>query len=96
MMDYIVAVAKRNQRSEVGAMSKVARICSFEDLPDWVDRKIGLSNNGSGKEYASYIIIEDGDYKVCYSDAMEPEDASFSRDLSWIVDEINRKRGREA
>lgn len=69
----------------------IASILSYEDLPDWVDKKYGLSNNGCGKEDASYIVIEDGDYKVCYSDAMEPEDASFGRDLSWIISELNRK-----
>ena len=69
----------------------IARTVSFEELPQWVD-KDNLSNNGSGKEYANYIIIEDGDYKAVYSDAMEPEDKCFFRDLDWITTEINRGR----
>ncbi len=68
----------------------IAKIVSYENLPDWT-MKDYLSNNGSGKEYATYIIIEDGDYKAVYSDAMEPEDCSFGRDLNWIVAELNRK-----
>ena len=68
---------------------KIAKIVDFDDLPAWVD-KDNLSNNRLGKEYASYIVIEDGEYKAVYSDAIEPEDACFYRDLSWIVEEINR------
>ena len=48
-----------------------------------------LSNNGSGKECASYIVIADRKGRRIYSDAMEPEDARFDRDLSWIVEELN-------
>lgn len=72
-------------------MREIARVCSYEDLPSWVDKE-NLSNNGAGKEYASYIVIEDGDYKQVYSDACEPEDKNFDRDLSWVLDEINRGR----
>ena len=68
----------------------IAKVVNFEELPGWVN-KDDLSNNGSGKEYANYIIIEDGDYKAVYSDAMEPGDKCFFRDLSWIVEEINRR-----
>ncbi len=64
-------------------------IVSYENLPNWVNRAF-LSSNGAGKENANYILIEDGDYKECYSDAMEPEDCRFTRDLSWIVGEIQR------
>lgn len=63
--------------------------CEYKDLPKWAIGQ-GLSNNGSGKEYANYILIEDGDYRICYSDAIEPEDAKFSRDLDWIVTELRR------
>lgn len=69
----------------------IAKIVSYEGLPDWVDKKY-LPNNGHGKENASYVVIEDEEYKACYSDAMEPEDSIFDRDLSWIVEEINRSR----
>jgi hypothetical protein len=29
-------------------------------------------------------VIEDQGHRVVYSDAMEPEDCKFSRDLKWI------------
>ena len=46
----------------------------------------GLSNNGCGKEYANYILVSHDDKLVFLeSDAMEPEDKSFSRNLRWIV-----------
>ena len=48
----------------------------------------GVPDNGSGKEYANYIVIEDKDGRRVYSDAMEPEDATFNRDLSWITTEL--------
>lgn len=70
----------------------IATIVSYEELPSWVDKEFGLSNNGHGKENANYIIIEDGDYRACYSDACEPEDASFGRDFYWIISELNRLR----
>lgn len=55
-----------------------------QQLPE--DVKEDMPNNGWGKEDASYIHIEwDGGTHSYYSDAMEPEDAKFSRDLSWIV-----------
>ncbi len=65
------------------------KIVSFDELPAWVNRDF-VSHNGSGAEYANYILIEDGQYRECYSDAMEPEDARFTRDLGWIVGEIKR------
>ena len=72
-------------------MKTIAKIFNYENLPEWVDRTL-LSCNGGGKEFAHYIVIEDQNYKEVYSDAMEREDACFSRDLNWIVKEI--KRGR--
>jgi len=56
-------------------------------------------DNGAGKESASYIkIIHNGDTVALYSDAMEPEDASFNRDLSWITNAIQSayELGRKA
>ena len=60
---------------------------SFEELPDWVDEN-SLSDNGCGKELATYLIVdfEDGSEKFVFSDAMESEDARFYRDLNWIKD----------
>jgi len=66
-------------------------IVNYEDLPKWVD-KDDLPNNGCGKESASYLVIEDVDYKAYYSDAMAPEDTSFNRDLSWIKEELERAK----
>lgn len=63
-------------------------ICSFLNLPDWVDED-DLPNNGGGKEYASYLLIEDEDGRRVYSDAMEPEDCRFCRDLAWIKKELD-------
>ena len=59
--------------------------CSYEDLPEEVNKEWGLSDNGSGKDCATYIIQKvDGEIISVESDAMEPEDASFGRDLGWI------------
>jgi len=51
----------------------------------------GLSNNGCGKEWASYILVSYND-KLLFleSDAMEPEDKSFERDLSWITEALKQ------
>jgi len=56
---------------------------SYEDLTD--KEKKDVPDNGSGKEYANYIkITREGKTLLLKSDAMEPEDCSFSRDLNWI------------
>ncbi len=62
-------------------------IITFGDLPS--DVAANASNNGRGKKYANYIRIdyEDGNIKY-FSDAMEGEDALFSRSLSWIKGEL--------
>jgi len=44
-----------------------------------------VPNNGYGKENANYLKITfNKEDTQIYSDAMEPEDASFARDLNWI------------
>ena len=59
-------------------------ILSYDDLTDV--QKEDMPNNGAGKECATYIKISDGHFLVALlSDAMEPEDATFDRDLSWIA-----------
>ena len=63
-------------------------ILNFEDLTH--EQQKQSSNNGSGKEYATYIKIEDVDGIRIYSDGMEPEDCTFDRDLKWIVTELNK------
>jgi len=65
---------------------KIVKLVSYEDLT--VEEQENQSNNGSGKEYANYIVIEDEKGRRIYSDAMEPEDANFNRDLSWIIEEL--------
>lgn len=54
------------------------------------DEKNEVSQNGSGAEYAGYIrMSRNGKTIHLYSDAMEPEDATFGRDLSWIAKAIH-------
>ena len=61
----------------------------FEELTD--DEQANVSNNGNGKEYAGYLrVTHDGQTILLESDAMEPEDAMFCRDLSWILDIIEK------
>ena len=66
-------------------------LLSYEDLKTHklINEKTieyGLSNNGCGKEWADYILVSYNDEVLLLeSDAMEPEDKSFSRDLSWIT-----------
>jgi len=67
-------------------MGKIVKVISFEDLTK--EEQDSAPNNGWGKEDASYILIEDSKGRRIYSDAMEPEDVRFYRDLSWIVDEL--------
>ena len=53
------------------------------------DEQEQASGNGCGKEDANYLRIKSNGVTVAlYSDAMEPEDARFSRDLGWIKDAI--------
>ena len=70
---------------------------SYDELPEQIKTDY-LSNNGCGKEYASYLIVKHNGVILRYeSDAMEPEDAKFYRDLSWIKDALieSYKLGRE-
>ncbi len=60
------------------------KIVQYEDLTQ-EDRKY-QPNNGAGKEYANYLLILYNNESIfLHSDAMEPEDASFNRDLDWIL-----------
>jgi len=70
-------------------MSKA--ICTQVDYDDLSEKEQeNQPNNGSGKEYASYLRVEFpvGDVTY-YSDAMEPEDARFYRDIGWVRPVIN-------
>jgi hypothetical protein len=55
----------------------------FDDLSD--DEQEEQPDNGCGNEDASYIAIFHGGRRVAiFSDAMEPEDCTFNRDMRWI------------
>lgn len=48
-----------------------------------------MPDNGNGKEDANHIrMTYEGKVRLLKSDAMEAEDCSFSRDLSWIIDAL--------
>ena len=60
----------------------------FEELTK--EQQDDQPNNGSGKEYANYIVVSHGGVvSSIYSDAMEPEDCSFSKDLNWVITAIS-------
>ena len=65
---------------------KTVKLLQYEDLTK--EEQEDQPENGSGKEYASYIVVEENGKKRIYSDAMEPEDTTFGRDLNWIIAEI--------
>lgn len=55
----------------------------YEELSETEQNE--ASDNGFGKEEALYIrMIYDGKTILLESDAMEPEDVTFRRDLGWI------------
>jgi len=63
------------------------KIINFDDLTE--DEKEDQPDNGCGKEYSTYIRITHGGSTIAiHSDAMEPEDCIFGRDLSWVVGAI--------
>lgn len=60
------------------------KVETFKDLSD--EEKASVPENGSGSEYAGYLRVEhNGETILLESDAMEPEDAIFYRDLSWVA-----------
>ena len=53
------------------------------------DEQENVPNNGSGKEYATYLrVLYKGESIRLESDAMEPEDTTFYRNLGWIAEAI--------
>lgn len=70
-------------------------ILDFDALPENLREPGMVSNNGCGREYANYIrVTHNGEELLFESDAMEPEDARFTRDLKWI--EVVLRRAYEA
>lgn len=62
------------------------RIVSSEELPD--EAKIFLGGI-SDTDYASYLLVyHKGELIRCESDSIEPEDATFYRDLAWVSSAI--------
>jgi hypothetical protein len=66
------------------------KIVGFKALTE--QQQENASDNGCGQENAGYLIVTDtgGEIVVFESDAMEPEDASFSRDLNWIINALQK------
>lgn len=61
-------------------------VCNYDKFTEKEQQEWCHSDNGCGKEFATYIVEKvNGKIINVNSDAMEPEDASFSRNLSWIV-----------
>ena len=64
------------------------KIVQFDELPPEID-KTSLSNNGSGAEWADYLLIyHNGKLIRWESSAMEPEDVRFTRDLRWVSEAL--------
>ena len=60
---------------------------SYHDIPEFFQDE--APDNGVGAEDANYLMVMEGDEVLqVYSDAMEPEDATFNRDLRWVSDAI--------
>jgi len=60
-------------------------ICSYEDLLE--EEKDDFYDDG----YRSYLVIDwGGGEREIYTDGMEPEDATFARDLSWIINLVEK------
>jgi len=67
----------------------IIEIQRFENLTK--EEQEQAANNGCGKEYASYLrVVHNGRLILLESDAMEPEDARFHRDLLWIKDALQK------
>ena len=65
------------------------KLFDYDNLPQEINRDF-LSNNGCGKEYANYLVLYlNGKVYSYESDAIEPEDKTFTRDLNFIQTWIN-------
>lgn len=64
-------------------------IKDYEDFTEEEQNNWCSSNNGCGKEYADYLVVKyDNEIIFVESNAIEPEDVSFHRDLCSIPDII--------
>lgn len=64
-------------------------LVSYEDLT--VDEQMNQPSNGVGKEYANYIrLMHNGGTVAILSDAVEPEDARFTRDFGVVMGAIEK------
>ena len=66
------------------------KMVSYEELPEEIkELDMYLPNGGHGKENATYLLVYHDNILIRYeSDAMEPKDTMFYRDLAWIDDVI--------
>lgn len=65
------------------------KLFDYDTLPAEIEKDF-LSNNGCGKEYANYLVLyRNGEVFSYESDAIEPEDKTFTRDLNFIQTWIN-------
>lgn len=62
---------------------------TYEDLTE--EEREDAPNNGHSAVAARYLRVQfsPDEKPVVYSDAMEPEDATFLRDLNWVLDAIS-------
>jgi len=61
------------------------RMLNYENLT--TEQQEEQPDNGSGKESATYIrVMNEGKVIALKSDAMQPEDCVFYRDLNWITE----------
>ena len=56
-----------------------------QKLPDDMKEDLEIAYD----DYSTYMIIkQDGETIFCGSDYMEPEDATFGRDLKWVREKL--------
>jgi hypothetical protein len=61
----------------------------FSQLSD--AEKMAMPDNGNGKKWANYVrVTYKGQTLYLESDAIEPEDKSFGRNLHWVLTAIRK------
>ena len=62
----------------------IFKYLTYDELPE--ERKEEISTTDFWDDPPTYLaIIEDGSITDLFSDVTEPEDATFHRDLAWIL-----------